>query len=116
MAFNPLNLQGHHPSPGTLDDFPMVSSLIDPETKWWKINAVRAFFLPFEADKILKIPLSHNLPKDKLIWIGNKRGEFKCLLHYCQTLKHYGRRGMLIQRPKCPALEKTLEIKAPYKI
>ena len=37
---------------------------------------VRALFLPFEADTILKIPLSQNLPKDTLIWIGNKRGVF----------------------------------------
>ena len=27
-------------------------------------------------ETILKIPLSHNLPEDKLIWIGNKKGEF----------------------------------------
>lgn len=25
---------------------------------------------------ILKIPLSNNLPEDKIIWIGNKRGFF----------------------------------------
>ena len=54
----------------------MVSSLIDPVTRWWKSGAVRALFLPFEVDMILKIPLSHNLPKDKLIWLGNKRGVF----------------------------------------
>ncbi|KAL0001183.1 hypothetical protein SO802_014964 [Lithocarpus litseifolius] len=41
-----------------------------------KEKAVRALFLPFEADMILKIPLSHNLPKDKLIWIGNRKGVF----------------------------------------
>lgn len=35
---------------------------------------VRSIFLPFEANTILKIPLSYNLPKDSLIWIGNKRG------------------------------------------
>ena len=55
-------------------DFPMVSSLIDQETKWWKPNVVRTLFLPFEADTILKIPLSQNLLADSLIWIGNKRG------------------------------------------
>ena len=59
-----------------LVDFPMVSSLIDLVTGWWKVEAVRALFLPFEADMILKIPQSHNLPEDKLIWIGNKRGVF----------------------------------------
>ena len=54
----------------------MVSSLIDKETKWWKPNVVRTLFLPFEADTILKIPLSQRLPEDTLIWIGNKRGVF----------------------------------------
>ncbi|XP_023884264.1 uncharacterized protein LOC111996510 [Quercus suber] len=54
----------------------MVSSLIDPTTKWWRVNLVRATFLPFEADTILKIPLSHDLPEDKIIWLGNCRGVF----------------------------------------
>ncbi|XP_023886638.1 uncharacterized protein LOC111998774 [Quercus suber] len=54
----------------------MVSSLINQETKWWKASVVRALFLPFEADTILKIPLSQNLPEETLIWIGNKRGVF----------------------------------------
>ena len=54
-----------------IPQFPMVSSLIDPMTRWWKVDMIRATFLPFEADSILKIPLRHNLPKDKIIWIGN---------------------------------------------
>ena len=54
----------------------MVFSLIDPVFRWWKTEVVRALFLPFKVDLILKIPLSHNLLEDKLIWIGNKRGEF----------------------------------------
>ena len=58
------------------EDYPMVSSLIDPDTRWWKIDSVRALFLPVDADAILKIPLSFNLPKDRIIWIGNKKGEF----------------------------------------
>ena len=32
--------------------------------------------MPFEAEIILKIPLSQNLPEDNLIWIGNKKGVF----------------------------------------
>ena len=54
----------------------MVSSFIDQETKWWKPNVVRTLFLPFEADTILKIPLSQRLLEDTLIWIRNKRGVF----------------------------------------
>ena len=37
---------------------------------------VRTLFLPFEADTILKIPLSQSLQMDSLIWIGNKKGVF----------------------------------------
>ena len=37
---------------------------------------VRSIFLPFEANTILKIPMSYNLPEDSLIWIGNKKGSF----------------------------------------
>ena len=40
--------------------------------KW----TIRASFLPFEAETILKIPLSHDLPEDKIIWIGNSCGNF----------------------------------------
>ena len=63
-------------APRDFGDYPMVSSLIDQDTKWWKANVVRTLFLPFEADMILKIPLSQRLPEDSLIWIGNKRGVF----------------------------------------
>ncbi|XP_030939792.1 uncharacterized protein LOC115964668 [Quercus lobata] len=67
----------------------MVSSLIDQETKWWKTSVVRALFLPFKVDTILKIPLSQNLPEDNLIWIGNKRGVFtvKSAYHIAANLQ-----------------------------
>jgi len=45
----------------------MVSSLIDPTTRWWRVSTIRAAFLPFEAETILKIPLSHDLLEDKII-------------------------------------------------
>ena len=54
----------------------MVSSLINPATKWWRADVIRATFLPFEAETILRIPLSQSLLEDKLIWMGNSRGEF----------------------------------------
>ena len=62
--------------PNSNPEFLMVSSLIDPIIKWWKTDLVRATFLLFEAKTILRIPLSHNLPEDKIIWLGNSRGEF----------------------------------------
>ena len=57
-------------------DFPMVSFLIDEDTRRWKADIVCSLFLPFEAQTILNIPLSFNLPEDTIGWIGNNRGVF----------------------------------------
>lgn len=54
----------------------MVFALIDENTKRWKVDTLKSLFLPFEVETILNIPLSYNLPEDKIIWVGNKRGEF----------------------------------------
>ena len=53
--------------PNNNPEFPMVSTLIDPLTKWWNVSLVRATFLPFEVDSILRIPLSYSMLEDKLI-------------------------------------------------
>ena len=53
--------------PRMLDDCLMVSALIDLDIRRWKANLIRALFLPFEVSIILNIPLSHNLPEDKVI-------------------------------------------------
>ena len=50
--------------------------MIDRDTRRLKDDVVRSLFLPFEARTILNIPLSHNLPEDQIIWVGNKKGEF----------------------------------------
>ncbi|XP_023880426.1 uncharacterized protein LOC111992797 [Quercus suber] len=68
-------------------DYPMVSSLIDPVTRWCKIEMAHALFFPFEANVILQIPLCHNLPEDKLIWMGNKRGDFSIKSAYFVATK-----------------------------
>ena len=55
--------------PQPFDDFPMVFALIDEDTKRWKVDTLKSLFLPFEVETILNIPLSYNLPKDKIIWV-----------------------------------------------
>ena len=69
------------------EDFPMVSSFIDLVTRWWQPGVVCALILPFEADSIFKIPLCYNLPEDKLIWMGNKRGDFTVKSAYFIAVK-----------------------------
>ena len=74
-------------SPRPFDNYPMVSSLIDPVTRWWNSRTIHDLFLPFEADLILKIPLSYNLPEDNLIWMGNKRVAFTVKSAYFVVVK-----------------------------
>ena len=63
----------HHQN---FNDYPMVSSLIDDDSKCWKVDLVRELFLPFEAETILNIPLSFSLPGDKIIWWETKGVSF----------------------------------------
>nr|XP_023912496.1 uncharacterized protein LOC112024088 [Quercus suber] len=56
------------PPPQNFDNFPMVSTLIDYDSRRWKVDLVKSLFLPFEASLILNIPISYNLPEDKIIW------------------------------------------------
>ena len=76
--------------PQNFNDYPMVSSLIDDDSKCWKVDLVRELFLPFEAETILNIPLSFSLLNDKIIWVGNKRGEFfvKNVYHIAVNIVH----------------------------
>ena len=62
--------------PCSFDDYPMVSALIDYDTRRWMADLVKSIFLPFEAKTILNIPISYNLPEDKIIWAGNMKGVF----------------------------------------
>ena len=62
--------------PKSFNDYPRVSALINRDMSRWKGDVVRSLFLPFEARTILNIPLSHYLPEDQIIRVGNKKGEF----------------------------------------
>ena len=56
---------------------------------------MKSLFLQFEANEILKIPLSHNLPEDSLIWLGNKKGSFmvKSVYYVAKKLVETGAAG-----------------------
>ena len=64
----------------------MVSALIDENSRRWKVDTLKSLFLPFEVDTILNIPLSYSLPEDKIIWVGNKRGDFSVKSAYYVAL------------------------------
>ena len=72
--------------PCSFDDYPMVSALIDYDTRRWRADLVKSIFLPFEAKTILNIPISFSLPEDKIIWAGNMKGVFTVKSAYYVTL------------------------------
>ena len=73
----------------------MVSALIDHDLRSWRAVLVKSIFLPFEADTILNIPISYNLPEDKLIWVGNRKGVFtvKSAYYVALNLVDYADKG-----------------------
>lgn len=53
-----------------------VHTLIDRDSKSWNVPLLHAIFNPEEASVSASIPLSPNLPPDRLIWLGTKNGNF----------------------------------------
>ena len=105
--------------PRDFNDFPMVSTLIDQETKSWKADLVRRTFLPFEVDTILGIPLSYSLLEDMHIWTGNKKGEFSFRSAYYVALtivesNHEGKSSN--GDPQTPFWKKVWHLNLPTKI
>lgn len=105
--------------PANFEDFPMVSSLIDLDSRWWKAYLVRSLFLPFKASTILKISLSYNLLKERQPNLGRKqKGNLHCQKHilYClQPCGHNWWRWKLILWLKITTLEEDLAFKNPAK-
>ena len=104
--------------PRPFDDFPMVSALIDHETRW-KFELIQDVFLPFEADTILNMPLSYNLPEDKLIWTGNRKGDFTIKSEYyiaCSLVEAEETSESSSGDPKTPFWKKIWHLKIPSKI
>ena len=97
----------------------MVSALIDEDSKRWKVDTLKALFLPFEVETILNISLSYNLPEDKLIWVGNKRGEFSVKSAYYIALNVINPAGIgecSHGDPKVPLWKWIWQLKIPPKI
>ena len=76
-------------------------------------------FLPFEADTILNMPLSYNLPEDKLIWTGNRRGDFTVKSAYyiaCSLVEAKETGESSSGDPRTPIWKKIWHLKIPSKI
>ena len=101
------------------NDFPMVSDLIDEDSKRWKVDTLKSLFLPFEVETILNIPLSYRLLEDKIIWVGNKRGEFsvKSAYYVALTVINPSDRGECSHcDPRTPLWKRIWLLKIPPKI
>ncbi|XP_065625688.1 uncharacterized protein LOC136065853 [Quercus suber] len=104
--------------PKPFDNFPMVSSLIDESTKWWKPKLVKSLFLPFEATTILRIPISYSLLEDNLIWIRNKSGTFTVKSAYyiaTKVVEQNGGRASTNSHSASPFWKKIWQLKVLQK-
>ena len=53
-----------------------VSMLIDPYTRAWRTDIVSQFFSSMDVATILCIPLSYQLPCDRMVWAFTPKGNF----------------------------------------
>jgi ribonuclease HI len=73
-----------------------VSDLIHGNPPTWNASLIRNIFLPYDAEAILKIPLSARSPPDRLIWHATRDGNFTVRSGYHQLL-----RDSRISNPEC---------------
>jgi hypothetical protein len=107
-----------HSPVGALGQEATVSQLIDRESGCWIPNVVIENFRKEEAEAILNIPLSPNLPQDRVIWIGSKSGLFsvKSAYYIGRSLKEEAR-GQCSYAGNQPDIWKDLwSLKVPGKV
>lgn len=94
---------------GGLGQETTVSDLIDKERGCWNSNIISENFLKEEAEAILNIHLSPNLPQDRIIWIGSKSGMFsvKSAYYIGRVLKEDAR-GQCSYADRMPDIWKDL--------
>lgn len=69
-----------------------MSALINSETKEWKVDLMKQWFIPQDVEAILSIPLSAHGAWDRLIWTGSRNGKFSVHSAYrlVQTAQEVG--------------------------
>ena len=88
-------------------DFPeiKVSTLINPHTRSWDVDLLKALFRPEEAQLISGIPLGSASAKDKVIWPHTQFGVYTVKLGYYFLSRD---RELLDGRSKTPTPPKKL--------
>ena len=67
-----------------------VTSLIDQETRQWRIGFIKEIFPPHEDQTILSIPPSHRFPPDRIVWAQTPKGIFSVSSAYKVSLSING--------------------------
>lgn len=77
-----------------------VSTVIDPDSRWWNVPLIYSMFSKEEADCITVIHLSKYGQPDLQIWRGTSTGEFKVrsAYHFEKDSKEVDRGKVLIIR------------------
>jgi hypothetical protein len=65
-----------------------VIELIDPRTRWWNFDLIRANFDPWEAGQICSLPLSPLGQPDQIVWQGTKNRYFTVKSAYYMEMQH----------------------------
>lgn len=65
-----------------------VDELIDPNTGAWDVELVGSLFLPIDAERILRIPLSVHLNEDFVAWNKTKSHSFSVRSAYYSECEH----------------------------
>jgi hypothetical protein len=82
--------EGHRRVLSPLTNVPMdtrVAELIHGSPPTWNVNKIQNLFLPYDADAILKIPLSGKAQEDKLFWSTTRDGKYSVRSGYKLLLK-----------------------------
>jgi hypothetical protein len=82
-----------------------VAVLIDPATKGWKEELIKAEFSEDEAKVITGIPLSPSLPPDRMFWIGTIDGRFTVRSAY-----HLGKETEAMEAGQCSYVGEGVEV------
>ena len=65
-----------------------VNELIDPNTGAWDVELIRIIFLPIDAERILRIPISVHLNEDFVAWHKTKSHSFSVRSAYYSEWEH----------------------------